>query len=125
MGAIDESHPLFGVPGADGLVQPLSLSDKAAAEFADVVAAFGSFVTRCLCDKTWNLRAAAVQKVALVVREQQHSQLHRKTVPAVKKVLQSTIGDSVMQIFLQSLNLASAAADGGELLFRRFPLSCS
>jgi len=118
IGDVGREHPLFGVPGAETFPEPKPLSKKDRDEFADVVTCFGEFLTRCLRDRSWQLRAASLRKMRDVHSRRQ--EVHPVIVPALKKVLSVALKDSVVHIFLHSLDLVTAILSDG--LFVSCPL---
>jgi hypothetical protein len=121
IGDVGPGHPLFGVDGVAELPLPPPLRADSVTAFEPVVRRFGEFLTRCLLDRSsWALRAAALSRMRVIVCAQEEeegvggsSTSTTVTVPALRKVLQTTVDDSVVRVFLESLELVKAVLDDG------------
>mmetsp|Transcript_10555 Transcript_10555/g.19177 ORF Transcript_10555/g.19177 Transcript_10555/m.19177 type:complete len:899 (-) Transcript_10555:119-2815(-) len=105
----DRGHPLQGVPNVDDLPSPEELGptvDKAADE---IKAMFGEYIARCIFSKTWNLRDAALQKLALDLRQGEHDEENvSELLGAYAAVLKISLLDKNVQVFLASAGLLQA-----------------
>lgn len=102
----DAATHLSGVANVEDLSQPEPLTANVEKEAEPLVHLFGQYVTCCAFSKTWNLRDAALQKLALdlskgVYAEQDPKQL----LHALVTVLKRAIPDKNVQVFLSGAAL--------------------
>lgn len=111
-GTSEAAHHLRGVPNVeDILTSPEALPVGQDKDAELLVQLFGDYITRCTFSKTWNLRDAALQKLALDLRdgarnEDDPSQL----LQAYSTILRRTIPDKNVQVNLSSGALLQVVA---------------
>mmetsp|Transcript_7397 Transcript_7397/g.16231 ORF Transcript_7397/g.16231 Transcript_7397/m.16231 type:complete len:960 (+) Transcript_7397:101-2980(+) len=102
-------HPLQGVPNVDDLPNPEALNPGVEKDAEPITTMFGEYIARCIFSKTWNLRDAALQKLALDLREDVHSDKDAgDLLRAYAAVLRITLADKNVQVFLASAGLLQA-----------------
>lgn len=110
----EAAHHLRGVPNVEDILtspEPLSAAMEKDKECELLLQLFGDYITRCIFSKTWNLRDAALQKLALDLREgarggDEPSQL----LQGYSTILKRTIADKNIQVMFSSGGLLQAVA---------------
>eukprot|EP00931_Biecheleriopsis_adriatica_P088314 TRINITY_DN6265_c0_g2_i1.p1 TRINITY_DN6265_c0_g2~~TRINITY_DN6265_c0_g2_i1.p1 ORF type:complete len:745 (+),score=159.84 TRINITY_DN6265_c0_g2_i1:62-2236(+) len=104
-------HPLAGVPNAEDLGQPDPLPVTLQKEVEPLCMLFGEYVVQCLYSKSWSLRDAALQKLALQLRSGeavQQCQDVDRLLDAYATILARTVPDKNVQVFHSSAALLQA-----------------
>jgi len=110
----EAAYHLRGVPNVEDIMaspEPLSLALEKDKECMLLLQLFGDYITRCIYSKTWNLRDAAMQKLAMDLREgvragDEPNQLLQGYAATLKR----TIADKNVQVSLSSGGLLQAVA---------------
>jgi len=103
-----ENHPLAGVPNVEDLSQPEPepLHSNFQKEAEPLTELFGDYLTRCVFSKTWNLRDAALQKLAMDLQNGEHRQKDQNRLLAgYILVLKRMVPDKNVQVFLSAMAL--------------------
>lgn len=104
-----ENHPLAGVPNVEDLSQPEPLHSSFQKEAELLNELFGEYLTRCVFSKTWNLRDAALQKLALDLQNGLHrSHDQSRLLTGFVQVLKRMVPDKNVQVFLSAMALLQA-----------------
>jgi len=106
-----ENHPLAGVPNVEDLSQPEPepLHSSFQKEAEPLIELFGDYLTRCVFSKTWNLRDAALQKLAMDLQNGEHRQKDQNRLLAgYIVVLKRMVPDKNVQVFLSAMALLQA-----------------
>lgn len=108
-GASEAAYHLRGVPNVEDLGAPEALPANADKEVDLLLNLFGDFVTRCIYSKTWNLRDAALQKLALDLREGARGRDDPgQLLQAYATILKRGAKDTNVQAFNSAANLVQA-----------------
>lgn len=100
------NHPLRGVPNLEELGEPDPLPAAVEKDAEALIQLFGDYVTRCLYSKAWSLRDAALQKLALDLRDgETGGHDPSRLLRGYLTVLKRTIADKAVQVFLSSGSL--------------------
>eukprot|EP00930_Biecheleria_cincta_P070641 TRINITY_DN58276_c0_g1_i1.p1 TRINITY_DN58276_c0_g1~~TRINITY_DN58276_c0_g1_i1.p1 ORF type:complete len:960 (+),score=171.92 TRINITY_DN58276_c0_g1_i1:142-3021(+) len=105
------NQPLAGVPNVEELGQPEPLAAAFEKEAEPLRALFGEYIVQCLFSKTWSLRDAALQKLALQLRSGEalsRCQDVDALMSAYSTVLVRTVPDKNVQVFHSSAALLQA-----------------
>lgn len=105
------SQPLAGVPNTEELGQPEPLAPALEKETQPLRAFFGEYIVQCLYSKTWSLRDAALQKLALQLRTGEAISTCQDLdalMCAYSMVLVRTVPDKNVQVFHSSAALLQA-----------------
>ena len=112
IGTVNRTHPLYGIDGVEKLPAPKALSGKDVKDFGAVIKCFGEYLTRCLRDKNWSLRKAAVEKMCAKLRGADGPP-NGQLVPALKAVMKVMLSESVIHVFVKAVELANVLLDKG------------
>eukprot|EP00929_Paragymnodinium_shiwhaense_P091716 TRINITY_DN51624_c0_g2_i1.p1 TRINITY_DN51624_c0_g2~~TRINITY_DN51624_c0_g2_i1.p1 ORF type:complete len:893 (-),score=187.50 TRINITY_DN51624_c0_g2_i1:79-2757(-) len=117
------NHPLKGVPNYEDLARPgpEALAATVAQDAEPLVRLFGEYITRCIYSKAWNLRDAALQKLAMDLRDGVfRNNSEGELLEGFVTILQRTILDKNVQVFLASAALCQTVCE--ELMGNRSSL---
>lgn len=101
---------LRGVPNVEDLSSPEPLSAQVEKEAGLPLHLFGDYITRCIYSKSWNLRDAALQKLALDLRDGAYdagSDPHQ-SLQGYATILRRSVPDKNVQVFLSSASVLQA-----------------
>jgi len=118
---VEADHPFAGIPNVEDRGAPEPLAAAVANEASPLIPLFGEYITCSLYSKTWNLRDAALQKLAIDLREgslpgsspREPPASFARLARALAVVLKRTLADRNVQVFtaaagvLQALCLSS------------------
>ena len=102
-----ENHPLVGVPGFEALPDPRDVVIKPehtvlSKRIEDIL---GTYRMKCLFSRNWALREAALTKTSLIMAEIKETHGIDKVAPTLCDVLERSLSDRIVQVFLTSLIL--------------------
>lgn len=106
----ESKHPLGGVPNLEDLGQPDPIPTHLQAEAEPLCSVFGSYIIQCAFSKSWSLRDAALQKLALQITHTDilNMQDTDRLLSAYVTILVRTIPDKNVQVFHSSSLLLKA-----------------
>jgi len=104
-----EKHPLEGIPGYEELPTPEAIKpnnkDMSQDMIQNIESVIGSYRTRCLFSKNWNLREAAIMKISIITPSIINSFGVQVCSPILCQLLDLAINDRIIQVLLTSLIL--------------------
>jgi len=110
----EAAHHLRGVPNVEDILTSPEVLPPALEKDKEVellLQLFGDYITRCIFSKTWNLRDAALQKLALDLREgARNGDDPSQLLQAYANILKRTIADKNVQVNLSSGALVQAVS---------------
>lgn len=103
----EENHPLEGVPGYEALPDPRDVSIRGenillSKRIEELV---GSYIMKCFFSRNWALREAALTKSSLLLPDMKENHGLKKIAPVICEMLERSLCDRVVQVFLTSLIL--------------------
>eukprot|EP00439_Symbiodinium_sp_Y106_P069776 s1348_g12.t1 len=106
----ESKHPLGGVPNLEDLGQPDPIPTHLQVEAEPLCSVFGSYIIQCVFSKSWSLRDAALQKLALQITHTDilNMQDTDSLLSAYVTILVRTIPDKNVQVFHSSSLLLKA-----------------
>jgi hypothetical protein len=133
----NEKHPLDGVPAFESLPIPEEMyknhdrmscsvsttsSHTSSDSISKIESTIGEYLTRCLFSKEWKLREAALMKISLILNDlflkEQNESNPKETdwrnhvlIKMISVILERTIDDNVIQVYLTALILLDDCID--------------
>eukprot|EP00916_Digyalum_oweni_P012941 GHVL01021283.1.p1 GENE.GHVL01021283.1~~GHVL01021283.1.p1 ORF type:complete len:780 (+),score=176.02 GHVL01021283.1:53-2392(+) len=104
-------HPLQGVPDCTELPGAEEIPTALQKEADPLQVAFGDYLVKCLFSKSWYLRDAAAQKLAMDAAAGKFDDSIRNLLPSLTAIVKRLSVDKIAQVFLSSQALLQTIAD--------------